>query len=144
MAAALGAKLPQSVAFRLLGGERGLEQVPDPHERQEMLARCLRKIAGPQGDTLQQAERALEILEVHAELSASASELCLPVSAALAHKLIYQEHCHASDKGLQGGSTMGGALRQSFVWLSEKLKLDISLDETVVSAAAPPQGKRKT
>ena len=65
MAAALGAKLPHSVAFRLLGGERGLEQVPDPHERQEMLARCLRKIAGPQGDTLQQAERALEILEVH-------------------------------------------------------------------------------
>ena len=145
VALALATRLPHTVRFRLLGGAQGELQVPDPGERELILARILRGIGGPQGDALQKAERALEVLHAHAELTGQ-PELCLPVSNILAHQLINDEHQRALDegKGAQGGSTAGEALRASFVWLKSHLNLEIDLDAAVVAAAAPGQGKRKS
>ena len=145
VASAVAERLPRVICDRLLGGTRGLEQVPDLQERKQMLARILCATAGPEGDALQNAERALEILQVHAEL-VGASDLCLPVSSGLAHKLVHQEHTRAAAAatGSQGGTTAGGALRSAFIWLHDKLHLGIDLSETVLAAAAPAAKKRKS
>ena len=145
VASSMAERLPRVIRERLLGGERGKAQVPDEAERQAILARILREIAGPEGDALQNAERALEILQVHAEIT-DAPDLCLPISSGLAHKLVHQEHTRAVEAaaGGQGGTTAGGALRSAFIWLRDKLNLDIDLDTSVLDAAAPAAAKRKT
>ena len=143
IAKALADRLPYVLRYRLLGGANGELQVPDPGDREAILARILRNIGGPQGDALLNAERALEVLQAHAEIS-GLPELCLPVSSILAHQLINDEHKRALErgKGAQGGATAGEALRAAFVWLRQHLNLEIHLDEAVVAAAAPGQGKR--
>jgi hypothetical protein len=109
-----------------------------------MVVRILVRIGGPQGNALQSAERALDVLATHAEITPGSAPLCLPVSAALAHKLVHQEHerACASGSGSQGGVTMGATLHAAFKWLVEHLRLEIDLSESVLNAAAPPPGKR--
>ena len=138
LATRLIATLPQEAIQGILGGERGLAQVPDPRDQADAMTRIILRVGGANGQGYDGAARAIEVLRAEATRTGQAN-LCLPVSSLLAHKLIAAEQARgvAAARGNLGGQSCGATLRSGFLWLSQHLGMDISLDDRVCAAAAP-------
>jgi hypothetical protein len=74
----LADELPPASILHLLGGERGLQQVPDPAERRAALVGALKLKGGADGSSLGKARRALETLRAYAVETDQPDEKELP------------------------------------------------------------------
>ena len=134
--AGLLAELPDTAADRLLG-KRAARQVPDARRRRELAVVLLRRKAGPKGDQARKALRAWRLLQAAAAARALPAQ-GLPASAALVADVVRTElqRAQREAKGSQGGCTVGGTIRDGFVWLQTVAKLPIEADSSLVEAAA--------
>ena len=134
--AGLLAELPDTAADRLLG-KRAARQVPDARRRRELAVVLLRRKAGPKGDQARKALRAWRLLQAAAAARALPAQ-GLPASASLVADVVRTElqRAQREAKGSQGGCTVGGTIRDGFVWLQTVAKLPIEADSSLVEAAA--------
>ena len=97
----------------------------------------LRRKAGPKGDQARKALRAWRLLQAAAAARALPAQ-GLPASAALVADVVRTElqRAQREAKGSQGGCTVGGTIRDGFVWLQTVAKLPIEADSSLVEAAA--------
>ena len=136
--------LPPEAVFELLGGQRGLEQVPELDERRAVLIETLRHKGGSDGSSLGNARRALERLTLYA-LEQGQSDGGLPASAVFVNRFLkwVDERALASARGSQGGTTVRQGVRTGLLFLAQHLKVAIDVQSVVAEAAAPPGKKRR-
>ena len=133
------AELPAEMADRALG-EEAVRQVPSARRRRELAIALLRKKAGPKGDRAKKALRSWRLLQGVAKrrnLPAGG----LPASAALVADIVRGElqRAQREAKGSQGGNTVGGTIRDGFLWLQSVAQLPIEAAGLLVEAAAEPE-----
>ena len=138
LATRLIATLPQESIQEILGGERSMLQVPDPQDQADAVVRIILRLGGANGQGYDGAVRAIEVLRREASRTGQ-TNLCLPVSSLLAHKLIATEQARGvtAAKGALGGQSCGATLRSGFLWLRQHLGMDIAVEDRVCAAAAP-------
>ena len=136
---ALLAELPIEAADRVLGDD-SKRQVPSARRRRELAVALLRKKAGPKGDRAKKALRCWRLLR------GVAKQRCLPkgglpASAALVADIVRSElqRAQREAKGSQGGNTVGGTIRDGFLWLQAVAQLPIEASGLLVEAAAEPE-----
>ena len=101
--------LPPDCVYTILGGARGLLQVPDPEARRAALISLIRRKGGPDGSSLVKARRALR------ELMAFRPDGCLPASSVLINRLL--AHFDEADTNLK--RTQGMTVRSDLIILKD-------------------------
>ena len=138
--------LPTIVVHEMLGGVRGLEQVPDRERRDTILKDMLRARAGTEGKRLGDIRLLLGRARAYAQdvMGAAPGEedaALFPMSSALAHELVATDHARATAAraGSQGGATVGDHTRAMLVFLAdpEKMRWPIDASRVALAAAAP-------
>ena len=138
--------LPALVSLEMLGGARGLEQVPDEGRRATILASILGARAGSEGARCADIRLFLGMARAYAQEVMGAppggeDEALWPMSTALAHELVATEHARATGdgKGSQGGKTVGHHRRETIIFLAdrEKMRWPIDTSRLALEAAAP-------
>ena len=127
--------MPVSIAVELLGGQRGLEQVGDPHVRARALRRAIELKAGTDGGSLQSAARAWRGFGAYVALK-ELPDGGLPASPILVAAYLEWEATNSS--GSAGGSSVANSRRVGLLWLSEKLGFPLGVASPVVLATANP------
>ena len=140
----LADELPHAAVHKLLGGDRGLEQVPEPADRRAALLDALRLKGGSDGSYLGRARRALEKLREYAA-SKGMTDGGLPASAVFVNRLLtwVDAAAVAANRGSQGGTTVRDSVRGGLLILANHFGLDIDVTSIVAEAAAPPGKKRR-
>ena len=135
--------LPQAVTMHLLGGDVAVEQVPDAQERRRILTETVALRAGSDGATLANARRAWESFKAFTQERELPND-GLPASAALVASYLKSEGERAArGSGAQGGTTVANSRRVGLLWLKEKLRFPIEVDNIVALAAANPGQARE-
>ena len=136
--------IPRGVITHMLGGERGMSQVPDPERRHAQIKRILSERAGTDGSSVAQVRLMLrDVREYGAKnfhLAGDALDAaCFPMSSSLAHELIASAHERATLKGAgsRKGATVGDRLRTTLIFAAEKLLWPIEVPRVALQAAAP-------
>ena len=134
--ATLLSELPPAAAEAVLG-KHAATQVPDPARRRELAVALLRGKAGPKGDRARKALRAWRLLRDTAKARGLMAG-GLPASAALVADIVRGELERAQGEatGSQGGNTVGGTVRDGFLWLQEVAGQPIDAKNALVEAAA--------
>jgi hypothetical protein len=146
--------LPSIIVENMLGGERGMQQVPSAEKRREILTRILSERAGTDGSSIAQVRLMLRDVREYGHreygLTGPALDSALfPMSATLAHDIIATSHKRATDTGAgaRRGLTVGDRLRTILIFASERLLWPIDVPRVSLQAAAPKAksipGKRK-
>jgi hypothetical protein len=137
----------------MLGGERGMRQVPDPTKRDAQVRRMLTARAGTDGAAVKAVRAMLRDARLlgHETFSLTGSDLgeaCFPMSSAMAHELIASAHAKATAKatGAQHGATVGDRMRATLIFAADRLLWPIDVPRAALVAAAPKAkavGKKK-
>ena len=139
LASELASKFTPTMCEALLGTD-GLRQVTSRAMRAAAVSRVLMSLGGPDGDGLQEAAKALDVLEAESIRICASDPHCLPVSALLAHELVAREHTTGLANGASfslGGASRGHSFRQGLTWLRDHLRLQIDLSPALLDSAAP-------
>ena len=139
---ALLAEMPGEAADRVLGAD-AVRQVPNARRRKELAIALLRKKAGPKGDRAKKALRSWRLLQGVVKRRGLPKK-GLPASAALVADVVRGELQRAQKEatGSQGGNTVGGTIRDGFMWLQSVAQLPIEAGGAsglLVEAAAEPE-----
>ena len=154
--AALVPLLPGLVVQEMLGGERGLRQVPGDEARGAQLARILRERAGSEGDRIADVRRALGLIRAYAQEvlktpPGGEDDACFPMSSGLAHEVIHWEgeRAIAEAAGSQGGTSVGARLADTLIFMGgteRGLRWPIDVSRIALKSAAAaqaPSARRK-
>jgi len=144
--------LPAQVLHTMMGGDLGMQQVPDVSRRKQMLMAMLLERAGSEGDRIAGLRSLLRVIRAYSIAHHGARTLqeadlrCFPMSAALAHEIISGEHTRATAaaSGSQGGMSVGNHVRDALVFASEKMLWPIEVPRVVLQSAAPAPKARVT
>jgi hypothetical protein len=129
--ACLSSAVPDEVILFTLGKgdpERARAQVPDAHERRRQFEDVLMDKGGKRGEGLDSIWRAVELMRAEEAHQASPAPLCLPMSAALANKLIKREAERTPEAGKR--------LHDDFLWMVKHLRWPIDVAKEVTGALA--------
>lgn len=130
-------------------GTGAAAQVASADERRALASRLVEAKAGPEGGNAAKGLRSLRLLCVHARARGLADD-GMPASAALISTIIVAEAARAAAaaRGSRGGATVGGTIRDGFLFLQSVVGLPIdargrlveSVAEAPVGAADVPAG----
>ena len=115
-----------------------LRQLPGEAELKAALSDAVASKAGSDGATLANARRAWVAYMQYAS-ARGLPDSGLPASATFVASFLHAERLRAaSGTGSQGGTTVANSRRVGLLWLSEKLKFPMQIDNIVVMAAGNP------
>ena len=133
--------LPVQVVESMLGGARGLLQVPGDGARTDQVRRMLVARSGTDGASVASVRLMLREIRLYASgclglTPARGDEACFPRSSALAHEIVAQasRRALAAGKGSQKGSGVGHHLRTTFRFAAEKLLWPIEVPRVALEA----------
>ena len=142
--AALVALMPEQVREHILGGPRGMQQVPGREAQDAIIRRMLKTRAGSDGANVANARLALGTMRKYAAVVMGLPEgerdcALFPMTATLAHELIHRENKRAIDdaKGKQNGASVGPRFRDTLIFMAEKLRWPIEPERVMLQGAAP-------
>ena len=138
--------LPEETVLSMLGGERGMAQVPAVR-RAEHLRRRLRARAGASGERIARCRLLLGRVRKYAATVLGLPEsqwdaAVFPMTAALGHEIIHDAHVTALAEGTKkgsakGGATVGNGVRADLVRAAQVLGWPIECDKEAWQTAAP-------
>ena len=135
--------LPEETVLSMLGGERGLAQVPAAR-RAEHLRRRLRARAGASGERIARCRLLLGRVRTYAATALGLPEeqwdaAVFPMTAALGHEIIHDAHVMAvaAGRGAKGGKTVGNGVRADLIRAAQVLGWPIECDKEAWQTAAP-------
>ena len=140
--------LPIPVRMHVLGGPKGMSQVPGVKQQTAYISRTLTARAGTDGKKVADTRLALRVirlygLEVLGHMNETErDEALFPVggmSATLVHELIHREDARAKyeAKGKKGGVSIGPRFRDTLIFMAEKLLWPMDADRATIYSAAP-------
>jgi hypothetical protein len=146
--------LPLEVVKSMLGGDRGMQQIPEGSQRRDYLRRVIEARAGSEGARIADLRKLLCTARIYAATVMNLPKdkwdsALFPMSAALAHILVHSKHItalkKAADKqgnalvtvpGRSGGS-VGPQCRDTIIFAATKMLWPIESIKTVLDGAAP-------
>ena len=137
--------LPAAVATHMLSGELGARQVRGAEARERQLRRILAARAGTEGNNVAAVRKMLCVARQWAarnlpEVAPAERDAALfPMSAALAHELVFAEHERATTAGAgsKRGATVGDAVRTALYFAANKLLWPVDAPSAALEGAAP-------
>ena len=134
---------PAGLRARAVGGQLAASQV-GPAGVDAAFKCMVRGMGGRDGKSLDALLGAMDILRENARARGATTELGLPVSAALAFQMIRDrdQQAQQSGRGSRGGASAAPGLKDAFLKLRSRFKLEIDCDDSVVAGAAPGMGRR--
>ena len=123
-------------------GAGAAAQIESADERRALASRLVEAKAGPDGGNAAKGLRSLRLLCAHARARGLAAD-GLPASAALVATIVVAETARAAEaaRGSRGGATVGGTIRDGFLFLQGVVGLPVDANGRLVeSVAEAPAG----